>query len=349
MKVQFTSDKQRAPDVEQGVKLPYAPGKRAASKAGWYVILFIVSSPLMYFIYQIFATSVLVEEPGYVTLIKREVSAGASGKIAALDVEVGDDVREGEVVARLVDLNLEAEARRVAAEMAALVQERVDGPTPTQRSLATHRLDLAEDELRFHQQRQDAIERLFQQGAATRAELNNADAAVRRAQLTVTEVREAIAAMDRTPLGAADSVDYARLRARAAELDSRREQLLQRAPTTGRVLDIFAQPNEVLAPGDPMLLIGEPKGPYITVYIDPKYSKYAELGQRATIKFPNGAKVGAQVVELPEVTQRLPAEFVGPLGLRRMKVLARLEADEPLSVGNRVDGLPVTVRFPFKL
>ena len=349
MKVQFSSAKRLSPDVEHGLKLPYAPGKRAVSKAGWYVILAIVCSPLVYFVYQIFTTSVFVSEPGYITLEKRQVNSSAAGRLVAMDVEVGTDVREGQVIARLEDRNLEAEARRVVAEMAAIESAMVVGPTSTERSLARERLALAEDELEFHERRHETVVDLFEQGAATVAEVNNADAAVRRAQLTVTEVREALAAMDRRGIDGTSTPGYARLRARAAELEERRRELVQRSPAAGRVLDIFAQPNEVIPVGSELMLIGEPGGPFVTAYIDPKYSKYAQLGQPAKIKLPDGDTVGAKIIELPEVTQRLPAEFVGPLGLRRMKVLARLALDEPLSDGNRVDGLPVLVRFPFKL
>ena len=49
MKIRFNSDKERNPTQDGGLKVLYAPGKRVAFRLRWYLILLLISSPLLWF------------------------------------------------------------------------------------------------------------------------------------------------------------------------------------------------------------------------------------------------------------------------------------------------------------
>lgn len=345
MKVQFASGKRHAPDMDNGLKVNYAPGKRAVSKATWYVIVAIVCSPLFYFLYTVVETTLLVSAPGYITLEQYELNSAGRGRIEKLLVRPGDELAKGDVVAQLVDVELQADIVRLKNEIRALesTPERDTG-------YLAERYDLAEREYHYHQRALEKIEYLFDRGAATVAEVNNAQSTVRRAEITLVEAREAMASASLPPAlspRAAASLDTARANLLAKQ--ARLADLVQVAPQEGRVLDSFVQENQFVDMGDTMLLLGALSTVKATAYIDPKDARYAEIGQEAEVQFPSGKRMNATITELPELTQRLPAEFVGPLGLRRLKILARLEFDSPLPEGSKVDGLPLTIHFPFKL
>jgi len=51
MKISFQK-KDKDPAMVQGLRVPYAPARRKAAQWRWYVILLIVSSPLLFFLFK---------------------------------------------------------------------------------------------------------------------------------------------------------------------------------------------------------------------------------------------------------------------------------------------------------
>ena len=119
----------------------------------------------------------------------------------------------------------------------------------------------------------------------------------------------------------------------------------QRAIHAGRILEIFAVEGEMLAPGKPIFSLGRADRPLATVYLDPKYARYALKGRMATVSLPNGSKIRARVREDAHLTRRLPADISSPIGARDLMILVTLDFLTPLPVTESVDGLPISTRF----
>jgi hypothetical protein len=86
----------------------------------------------------------------------------------------------------------------------------------------------------------------------------------------------------------------------------------------------------------------------VVAYLAPKYVKYAQIGRYATVTLPGGRKLKARVSENANLTKRLPADLSSPIGSRDLMLLVNLELLMPLPEIQRVDGLPVSVRFHYR-
>ncbi len=346
MKVSFSSPRKIEPDAEHGYKLPYAPSKRVESKLSWYLVLAIVCSPLLYVLFTAISSMLMVKEPGHISIGKFAVNSETPGRVTELAVEVGEDVRKGDVIARLTDHSLSNDISRVSNELSYLRERQRLGPKDEDIDALREHIRLARANFQFYAQQYKAMKTLFARRSATRADVNAARVAVQRAKLGLLEYETELEKLQGTP------EQNRRLTLLELELDTlkkRGRSLVQRAPIDGRVLDVFVRDSEIVRQGDSIALIGEPEKASVIAYLDPKYSRYAKIGQRARVELPDGKTVDAHISALPEITHRLPSEFARPLGLRSMKILAHLEFDEPVDKSSQVEGLPVHVRFPFSI
>ena len=352
MKVHFNTKRQKDPTRDQGMKVPYAPAKRRAPKWRWYLILLIVSSPLIYFLFKLVFSQVVISAPGLITLEKISINSSGTGYVDQINVELGNTVPQGHVMVELGSPALDEREHVLQAELNHLGSSLPPSGLRTE-SLLRNRIELAKKNVGYHKEKQRKVRFLFDQGAATIAELNQAEAAYDRAQFTLNLAqRELSAQLERTRKDQLQpEVQYSNRRQLIlAELETIKEQrkrLQQRAPFLGRILDIIVQEGQTLSPGSPILLMGRMDNPYIVAYLDPKYSKYALSGYKATIKFPDGKTLRAQVRENSTLTRRLPSDLSSPIGDRDLMILVKLDFLLPLSKAESIDGLPVTVRFDF--
>jgi multidrug resistance efflux pump len=353
MKVRFRSSKQQAPDRDQGMRVAYAPAKRVMARWRWYLILLLVSAPLIYLLGQILYGWLMITAPGYVALRKVPINSPLSGVLADRPVTEGQTVQLGAVLARLKSPDLDRREAVLAAELNAREKALLMPRTRSDQTGVHRRLALAAEVVRFQRGNRDDVRFLFDQGAATRAELNLAENALREALLHYENVQ-----FDATRLqaqvnrvSAPDEEALVRLEVLRAELGAlgeTREALELRSPLAGRVLELFAETGQSMAPGDPVLMLGDTAHLEIHAYLAPRYAAYAKKGQPVTVRFKEGYRLSGVVIRNPEVTRRLPAAVSSPLGSRENKLLVPIVLTETASTGTLVEGLPVTVRFPFQ-
>ncbi|MBL9096334.1 MAG: efflux RND transporter periplasmic adaptor subunit [Alphaproteobacteria bacterium] len=174
-------------------------------------------------------------------LFKREITLGfkVAGIIKGFNVDAGDAVRAGAVLAHLDPTEVGARSRDGQAQ-----------------------LDNAEANLKRQQD-------LFAKGFASQARVDEAKAAVERAR----------AARD------------------SSAFDSAKAEL--RAPADGVVLSRLAEPNEVVAPGAPILLFGDASGGLVVVTpVSDTQITRIRGGDKATISFAGLASLKAEVARL---------------------------------------------------
>jgi len=197
---------------------------------------------------------------------------------------------------------------------------------------------LRDQALRYQQDRRTAVAALVHEGAATVAELNAVESAVMEAQAALLQTRQALAAKVRG-LGTAD--------AERTVLENRRSSMVHRAPCSGRVLEVLVKGGEYVSPGEPLLVIARLDNPRVMAYTSPKFGIRLTVGTMATIRFPDGTRTLASVAETPKLTQRMPADLVDQFGLRPMTIVLNLLPQEKWPENQRVQGLPVSVRFHY--
>jgi RND family efflux transporter MFP subunit len=154
---------------------------------------------------------------GYVTARRRAtVSSKVTGKVLEVNLEEGQAVRRGQVLARLDDAQVRASLNVVQAQLAAA------------------RGAAAEDEARLHEARLtfDRRTQLLKEGVVNRAEVDTA-----RAQVESLEARIALAHQQVL-------VSESLVRQRQTDLDD----MVVRAPFDGVAISKDAQPGEMISP-----------------------------------------------------------------------------------------------------
>jgi multidrug resistance efflux pump len=327
--------RQRAPDELGGVKIAYAKARGKGHKIAWYVILLVVLSPIVVLLTGVVGSWLTLTANGTVFLQQDEIRAARAGRITQLNVAAGDLVAAGKTLAVLDNLELDAAAAHNAVErQAAAAAQR--GVSAQQQS-AAEELRLRERLVRYQQDRRAVIADLVNQGAATSAELDAAEAAATEAEVGWVQTRAAAA---RAPALSTAEVDH-------ELLASQQRSLTMAAPHDGRVLELLARQGEYVAPGEPLVILARVDNPSVVAYAPPKFAIRLQVGMQATIRFPDGTRTLASVAEAPRLTQRMPADLVDQFGLRPMTVVLHLLPQERLSESQRVQGLPVSVRFHY--
>ena len=182
------------------------------------------------------------------------VSAPVSGKLLRTEVHSGDDVTQGEtVVARMLpaapsplDVRTEEQARAaISSAEAALDLARAE----VRRSQAD--LDFTHGEL-------DRTRTLRREGAVAQAALDRSQRAWRSAVATLETATAAVAMREADLVRARTALlPFARSEeAAAAEAESHVIALM--APVSGQILRVMRESETVLAPGEPILEIGDP-------------------------------------------------------------------------------------------
>ena len=328
--------RQRAPDELGGVKIPYL-GARGSKrhKITWYLILFVVLSPILLLLAGAMGAWFTLTANGTVFLEQEQIRAARAGRITLLNVAPGDVVKAGETLAALDNLELDAAAARNALERQAAGEARRSASAHQQS--ATAELQLRERLVRYQEDRRATIAGLVHQGAATVAELNAAEAAAAEAEVGLLQTRAAAA---RAPGVSISELDH-------DLLESEQRSMTLTSPYGGRVLDILAKQGEYVSPGEPLIVLARTDNPRVVAYASPKFGIRLKVGMTATIRFPDGTRTQARVAEPPTLTQRMPADLVDQFGLRPMTVVLNLLPREKLSDSQRVQGLPVSVRFHY--
>lgn len=344
MKVRFEPPQKRDPETERGVKIPYAPSRRAFPRWRWYFVVLLVSSPLLFFLFRIAAGWFLVTSPAMVFLAPQAVNAPRSGVVRSLSALPGALVTSGEVLALLADDALEE--RRLLLEVERRNVEEALRLPPAPRGLGPLResLRLAREVATEAAATRTAIEDLFRKGAATKAELDAARAAAVRARAEVLRAEGDLAAAG-TPR---ENRGEGRGRLRRLEEEQRllkdlAATLVVRSPFPGIVSEVHAAPGETVQRGAPLVTLVDPDRLEILAFLDPKNVDSLGRSGTARVRFPGGASVEVTLLERPLLAAPLPAFLMRPLSENRAAVPLRLRPLAPVPEQFRISGLPVTV------
>ncbi len=328
----------RAPDEIGGVKISYLKVARGAGrKVGWYLILLVVLSPILYLAAGVVGTWLTLGASGLVTLEPREIRAADSGIVERLAVTPGESVAAGEVLARLDNFGLDAQAARNAVARRASRAARW-------RLMQQRRAQLAElrarrEALQYLRSRRATLADLARMGAATTAELAAATLAVSDAVAADARAEQALAADN----ASADTTSIDR------RLIARRlAALTPHSPIAGRVLQVLVQPGEYVTAGEPLLVLGRLDHPRIVAYVKPRYASRLTLGTAATVHFPDGTRLRAVVGATPRLSVKTPSSMVDQFGLRPIAITLDLLPSAPWPRDELIENLPVSIRFHYR-
>ena len=242
------------------------------------------------------------------------VASQVSGKVQLIAVREGDRVQKGQLLARLdsrereaavgqAEANLERERLQLAETEANL---RATQPTVKGAGADIARVQATLDEA---QENYSRTQRLARGGAATRADLDAAEARLHEAQasLRVLGANKDVASGRVLAAMAAVSSARAAIRVGEAALEVAKVQLAQAeilAPFDGLVVDRALEEGEWAAPGTPVVTVEDLKSLWVRLDVEETQFSGLQLDDPAAVS----------VVAFPDRTFQGHVIEVGPLG-----------------------------------
>lgn len=347
MKIQFDKPPGSAQETN-GLFVRYAASKRKVPRWRWYLLLAMVLTPPGYLLTRFMVAYWWETAPAVVITEQVVVRAREAGRVTQI-ADIGALVRAGQPV---IALDTTTGATRTLSS-AATPRPASDPSQTTLETFASRQttldeaLRLAHSQLALQQERVRTMQALRAEGAATRQELDNARfqelqarADANRAQADVSENRHLLARAQSRPPAVPPGTD-GQLPGMAAATDDADVK----APFDAQVVRQFAHLGEWVERGADVAVLQGPAPAMVHTYLPPDQARYAQVGRLATLRFMDGGRIRAEVVDVVAEAERTPAERTSPLTPRMPSIVARLRPVEPLPPAYRIHQLPLDVRF----
>lgn len=203
------------------------------------------------------------------------VSAESTGRILSFDVQEGDDVEEGQMVGAIDSIQIYLQTLQLEKQETSVRNNRPD---------VGKQIAALQDQIAKAEKEKARVESLFNDGAATSKQLDDADSqlAILKSQLDAT----------RTALSnSAASVDA---NSSAIELQTAQaqERLLKCriiSPIKGKVLAKYAQAGEMAVAGKPLMKVADIERMYLRAYFTSDQLADLKLGQEVKVVADFGA------------------------------------------------------------
>lgn len=347
MKVTYqASSKSRHPTIDNGMIVNYANSKRSGFKIRWYFLLFLVAAPVALVLWILLRPHIFVLGSGIITTEPLEIRAPAQGDLISIIAKASQQLNAGDPLLIIKDPQLDSQIVELERQLKML-----NGP-----DAEIHQMILAQFKTRID----IASQGLWRQNGLLKSYTDfqhkgivpNADMAAVLQAHTASKMALSQAKLDLIQMRQQQIIEQTagviaqsrhEITLELARLQARKSQLVMKAPNKGRVADILVQPGELIAQGQPMILISGRDDPLILAYFEPKYFEYAVLGQKATVKLPNGDSFTAHISEPTELVGKLPKQLSGPFDGEKSMLQVTLSPD--LKLPPVIEGIPVEVSF----
>ncbi|GAM60391.1 hypothetical protein JCM19232_724 [Vibrio ishigakensis] len=352
MKIEFKLDKQKAPTVDQGVKVTYGEAKRTGYRLRWFLLLAAIIGPSVAAAYWLFLPKVLTIAPGVVTYHAISLRVDSDSTIEEILVTEGEEVEQGDTLLRLKDEVLNTEIRYLTDEIQKL-KEHLQLSEKDEQKIAIYEKAVSDASKNFEGVKQ--IKKKYDRYNAQRqvstgdyaVVLNNYASAQNQLSQSQIALSDAKAEMENDLIAG----DVAKtIRALENELlvkKTERRELTLQAPFDARVIQIADVVGKNMEEDDRVVTVADKEqAPEITAYLDAKYIDEAKLDSKAVVILPNGDKHDVVVSKPIELAAKLPSHLSKPFEGEQALIRVSLSfEDQPKDTSEFLEGMPVEVRF----
>lgn len=251
-----------------------------------------------------------------------------SGRISAIRVQVGDRVRQGDIIAELENSDIKArlDQARAGLEQARAVQEQLAAA----RQQAEASLRQAEANAANSKANLERIQALFEAGAVSRQQLEQAQTAWEVSQAQVEAARAGLKAIEAQQAGSRAQVASAEAAVRQAEVAL--DNTYIKAPCDGIVATRLLDPGEIA------------QGPIVVLVADEKLEVVFQVTEQDIIYLKQGQEVRVQVAAAGAELKGI-ISTVSPAADQRTRTYT-VKASLPAGQAGLKPGMTATVYYP---
>ncbi|WP_022940703.1 HlyD family secretion protein [Psychromonas hadalis] len=345
MKVNFKLHKQRNPSQESGVKVSYGQTKRLGYRIRWFLILFLVLSPVVMITYKLVYPNLVDQAPAILSFTPIDMVAPKAGLINIKVRSVGDSVKKGEVLYQIQDRSLEAEITFLETEVAKF---NADSSQQKTRLLYQEKVSIAYKnlvEMKKVYKRYLHFSKIGQLSAIDFAAIvnlyNNAEKALSSAkvELQVHQTNYSLTGQYADSLRAVKKALVVK--------KGERDELTVYSPYDAFIIEISVISGQMVSQGQSLMMISDAKKqPEVIAYLDAKYILNSQVGRKVTIEFPDGRDYAGIIAHPTELASKIPSQLSKPFEAQKsmMKVVVHFVKERPADF-ELMEGLPLSVLF----
>ncbi len=218
------------------------------------------------------------------------VSAEVGGKIIEFNVQEGDTLSAGKIVAKIDDQNIALQKEQADASINALTEKTVD--VAPQLQLLQQQLVVQDAQLKNLHQEKKRIENLLSQDAATGKQLDDIKYQIEvvQKQMKVTQQQMAVQQSNANTQNKSILSETSPLQKKVAQLQDQMQRTKITNPITGTVLTTYASKGEVTGAGKALYKIADLSNVYLRAYIDGTQLPQIKIGQQVKVFIDKGKK-----------------------------------------------------------
>ena len=241
---------------------------------------------------------------GVVRTTEIRIAPEVGGQLVTINVQKGDRVRAGDVVAKLsaIELNAAVVQARAALDAASAQRDNVYAGVRTEEVAAlASAIDKAKSRLDYAQSELARKAQLVPNNAASQQELDQAEKDVATARADVADAQASHAAAVAGPTHEERAIADAQVKAAAAALavlERRLDKTTLRAPTDGIVSVIVAEIGENVSVGQPVLAIAATDKQWLSFNVREDMLHGLTVGDKVEVAPAGGEPKPATVTEL---------------------------------------------------
>ncbi|KTD09415.1 HlyD family secretion protein [Legionella jamestowniensis] len=323
----------------------YGSGKRTPPKLRWFLLVLLISLPLLFLIVKLTTEYLFVSFSGLVVFDTFTIRAPGSGYIKSLTVRTGQQVHPGDVLLRFQSPTLEVKLNYLQQEKR-LLKNLIE-----QFSLENYKpfetmLNIATQDIQTSKEVYDRFKNYMKDGDMSELQLEEARKNYVTAQRVYSNLQKEIIEIklrNKTTL----EVNYQRklrdIDNKISQLEEKQKYFLIRSNKAGTIMQISTFNNEFVASGQQLLSIVTKENLRIIAFIEPKYLDKIYLGREVSITFPDGESIPGKIINTPSYAEKLPLSEVNPLATRQNKLIAIISPLTVVPKKYQVFGIPVKV------
>jgi HlyD family secretion protein len=280
-----------------------------------------------------------------------ELAIGLVGSLAAVYVDEGDPVKQGQLLAELVNRDQWARVTQAEAQQRlrqAELEKLLHGARPEERRQAVAQVEKTEAGVALARQELARRRSLAATGVSSQQALEQAVSSVHVADANDNATRAALELINAPPRGEDVAIAQANLALAEANLDEQRalfQKTQLRSPIEGVVLRRYLKTGETISvqPLIPILQVGDPRRLRVRAEIDETEVGQLELGRRAWAIAPaySGRRFGGVIARVGQRMGRKTVRSDEPTEKNDTNVLdVLIDLDDPgvrLPIGLRVN------------